>query len=138
VTGEPTLVRHLPELSRGTDHRGGEGLEASDADTNHAASEEPYPRVDDCVGHARGHLAEGDTRLLRIGLAEEPQGHVPLLTSRIPDTDSLWTGPRFEDVEHVVGRPDRDEEALAQPTSTRSSRRNRNRLSAEIVANCRI
>ena len=86
----------------------------------------------------RGNAVEGPADDGFVSVAEEAEGDVPLRPARPPHAHEL--GPRqcLDLVEHLVGRPDRDEEALAQPTSTRSSRRNRNRLSAEIVANCRI
>ena len=86
----------------------------------------------------RGDVIEGPADDGFVSVADEAEGDMPLRPTRPPHAHELGPRQRLDLVEHRVGRPDRDEQALAQPISTRSSRRNRNRSISEIVANWRI
>ena len=69
---------------------------------------------------------------VHLRVAQEAERDMPLRAARPPDLRQRGSGQALEHVEHVVGRPHRDEEALAQActprSASRSSRRRRSRF----------
>ena len=132
------MIRSAPDRSRRIDHCCGHVVEPRDGEVQHAPPESLHSGPDVRLRDGRGDVIEGPADDGFVSVADEAEGDMPLRPTRPPHAHELGPRQRLDLVEHRVGRPDRDEQALAQPISTRSSRRNRNRLSAEIVANCRI
>ena len=133
------MIGRLTEIGRFTRHRTREVLEATGVHAEHAAAEALGAAREHCFGRGGRDPIERGDHLACVGVAQEAHRDVPLRSVRPAHAGERRPRKRLERVEHLVGRPHRHEEPLAQACASRSAARSSSRsrimLSEEITAN---